>query len=101
MLMRGSGGDVFCQLELIANGTLVHYSIAIERKKFTQKPDMRTEVERPTVRGYQPSPWTTEAKVVYCKTIKDVLIAVEEAQVEQVKIAGLRSDGLFDFRSGG
>jgi hypothetical protein len=95
MLMQGSSRNVFCELELIANGTLVHYSIGTERKKSTQRPDMRPEVG-PVVRGYQPSPWTTEAKTVYCKTIEDVLVAVKEAQAEQIKIAGLRSDGLLD-----
>ncbi len=82
MLMPGNRG-VFCQLEFIANGTLVHFSVAIEGA-----------VSREL--GYKPSPWKVEAKVVYCKTTEDVLAAVKEAQTEYVKIVGLRSDGLFD-----
>jgi hypothetical protein len=97
MLMPGNR-SVFCQLEFIANGTLVHFSVAIERKRSTQRPDMRQAIEGAVVRdlGYKPSPWKVEAKVVYCKTIEDVLSAVKEAQTEQVKISGLRSDGLLD-----
>lgn len=97
-MLHGINRDVFCQLEFIANGTLVHYSVPIERKRSTQKPDMRQAIETSVMRelNQRPSLWMVQAKVVFCKNVDEILAAVKEAQTEQVKIAGLRADGLLN-----
>lgn len=97
-MIHGSGRDVFCQLEFIANGTLVHYSVPVERKKSHEKPDMRRAIEKEVIRelGYRAPAWKIEGKVVFCKHIEEVMASVREAQAEQVKIIGLRGDGLLD-----
>lgn len=97
-MLHGMNRDVFCQLEFIANGTLVHYSIPIERKRSTHKPDMRQAIEAKVIQelGSKPSLWMVQAKVVFCKNVDEILASVKEAQTEQIKIAGLRADGLLN-----
>ncbi len=90
--------NVSCQLEIIANGTLVHFCTPVERKSSPQRGDMRTKVQEAVTKdlGYKAPLWKIETKVIFCKDVDEVVSAVKAAYVEQAKIVALRNDGMLD-----